>query len=223
MIIFVTGTDTGVGKTVIAGALALWAAKSGVRVSVLKPVETGCEGDPPRARDAEVLARCAGQDPESCAVYRLRAPLAPAVAAEREGTHVQIGRLLERIELLSEGSEIVVVEGAGGLRVPITWDVDYLDLAERLQAEVVLVARAGLGTLNHTRLSLSALRDRRLRVRGVVLNASTPDRGLAEATNEATLRRLEPGLRIGSVPHILASEEYARCLVVAESIGWLWS
>ncbi|MEK7865188.1 MAG: dethiobiotin synthase [Planctomycetota bacterium] len=224
MILFVTGTDTGVGKTVIAGALAIAARAAGKRVAALKPVETGCAGDPPVAADAELLASCAGASAEDVVMWKLRAPLAPAVAAFAEQTELSLDRIAEKVSSLAALSDIVIVEGAGGLRVPITWAEDYLDLAVRLGAEVVLVARAGLGTINHTRLTLDALRRRDVPVRGVVLNASSPPVGPYDhrvySSNLDVLRHLAPLERFEAVPYIEGGAS-SRCLRVAELVTWL--
>ncbi len=224
MILLVTGTDTGVGKTVIAGALAIAARNAGRRVAVLKPVETGCAGDPPVAADAEFLALCAGTSPEDAVLWKLRAPLAPAVAAFTEQVELSTDRIAEKVSSLASLSDIVIVEGAGGLRVPITWEEDYLDLAVKLGAQVVLVARAGLGTINHTRLSLDALRRKDVPVQGVVLNASSPHAGLHDqhvhSSNLHVLRHLAPLDRFEAVPYIEGGPS-SRCLRVAELVSWL--
>ena len=224
MILLVTGTDTGVGKTVVAGALAIAARNAGKKVAVLKPVETGCAGTPPVAADAEFLALCAGTSAEDAVLWKLRAPLAPAVAAFTEGVELAPDRIAERVSSLASLSDIVIVEGAGGLRVPITWAEDYLDLAVKLDAEAVLVARAGLGTVNHTLLSLDALRRKDVPVRGVVLNASSPPSGPYDqhvySSNLDVLRHLAPLDRFEAVPYLDGGAS-SRCLRVAELVSWL--
>lgn len=224
MILLVSGTDTGVGKTVIAGALAIAARNAGRKVAVLKPVETGCAGNPPVAADAELLALCAGASAEDTVLWKLRAPLAPAVAAFAEQVELSTDRIAKRVSSLASLSDIVIVEGAGGLRVPITWAEDYLDLAVKLGAEAVLVARAGLGTINHTLLSLDALRRKDVPVRGVVLDASTPPSGPYDqqvySSNLDVLRHLAPLERFESIPYLEGGAS-SRCLRIAELVSWV--
>ncbi|KAF0119136.1 MAG: bioCD [Rhodospirillaceae bacterium] len=162
--VFVTGTDTGVGKTVIAAALVR--AWGGV---YWKPVQSGLTEDD----DSATVARLANipADRICPCLYALRAPASPHEAARREGIRI----VLDRFSLPRVRSPLVV-EGAGGLFVPLNEHHDMIDLMARLGVPVVLVARSGLGTLNHTLLSLMALRDRGLTVWGVVMNGpSNPD------------------------------------------------
>jgi len=118
--IFITGTDTGVGKTAIATAMALSLRQAGVNVRVFKPVETGVPTrDEPS--DAELLARAAQVPVEEVCVYRLKAPLAPAVAAQLEGIEIDVQRIVECFNALRRRSDVVIVEGAGGVLVPLRW------------------------------------------------------------------------------------------------------
>ncbi|MGH9467418.1 MAG: dethiobiotin synthase [Terriglobales bacterium] len=168
--IFVTGTDTGVGKTVVAAAL--------VRLGAWywKPIQSGIEGDP--ATDTAAVARWTGAPermlPEA---YRLSLPASPHVSAAAEGVTIERGRL----ELPLHAGPIVV-EGAGGIMVPINGSDTMLDLMTWLALPVLLVARTQLGTINHTLLSLEALRRRGLEVRALVLN------GTPVPSTTATLR-----------------------------------
>ncbi len=219
MILLVTGTDTGVGKTVIAGALAIAARLAGRRVAVLKPVETGCKGRPRRAPDAELLARCAGTDPNDAVLWKLRDPVAPAIAADRERVWLPFARIVQRAYDLETDHDVVILEGAGGVRVPITWAEDYASLASALHARTVVVARAGLGTLNHTLLTLEALRASGIHVQGVVLNATTPAQDLATRTNPEALSRLARETPRISVPFLRAKTPLARCRAAARLVA----
>lgn len=160
---FVTGTDTGVGKTEVSAALLSLLADRGLRPFAFKPCESG-EGD-----DSQMLWEAAGrsQPRETVCLYRFRAPLAPALAARTEGQSIEWRRLLSGFRALGQGAG--VVEGAGGLLVPIDYRHDVIDLIAALKLPVLLVARAGLGTVNHTALSLAALRARRLPLAAVLL------------------------------------------------------
>lgn len=155
---FVTGTDTGVGKTVIAAALTL--ALPGA--SYWKPIQSGIEGDP--ATDSEAVAQWTGS-PVLPEAYRLRLPASPHVSAAAEGVTIERARLR-----LPPAPGPVIAEGAGGTLVPINADATMADLMTWLRLPIVLVARTSLGTLNHTLLSLEALRARQIDVRLLVLN-----------------------------------------------------
>lgn len=186
---FVTGTDTDVGKTQVAAGLLSAMARAGQRPFAWKPFESGGTGD------AERLWRAAGawQPRESVCLYRLAEPLAPSMAAAREGVRIDWARVLRAFRGLGDGPG--VVEGAGGLHVPVTARRDVIDLVEALELPVVLVARAGLGTINHTSLSLEALRARRVPVAAVVLSVTSPMQDLAVRLNRDELQRRYPRVR----------------------------
>jgi dethiobiotin synthetase len=197
--LLVTGTDTGVGKTVVAAALILALRQAGVRVVGFKPVETGpIPGEP---ADSEVLAVASSADVVLARpVLRLEEALAPAMAAERLGVTLDPRVLEERILALRAAGHRVVVEGAGGVLVPLAWGFTAADLAKRLGLEAIVVARPGLGTLNHCVLTVEALQQRGVTVRGLVLNGRGDPPDLAEETNPAALERLLPGLPIVVIP-----------------------
>jgi dethiobiotin synthetase len=195
----VTGTDTGVGKTVVAAAIILGLRQMGIRAVGFKPVESGLAPETPA--DSEVLAVASSVDlPLARPLLRLAEPLAPAVAAERAGLALDPQAVEERIAALRAAGHFLVVEGAGGVCVPLAWGYTILDLAARLGLQAVVVSRAGLGALNHVVLTVEALKRRDIPVRGVVLNARGEPPDLAEATNPAALERLLPGLNVVTVP-----------------------
>ncbi|MCC7417166.1 MAG: dethiobiotin synthase [Acidobacteria bacterium] len=197
--LLVTGTDTGVGKTVVAAALVAGLRARGVRAVGFKPAETGVsDGD---ESDSARLARASGEAlPLAAPLLRLAEPLAPAVAAARAGVRIEPREIEARVEGLRRGGYALVVEGAGGVMVPIAWDYTVLDLASHCGLEAVIVGRAGLGTLNHVALTAAMLRSRRIPVRGVVLNGRRAAGDLAESTNPAALARMLPDLRIVELP-----------------------
>ena len=200
--LLVTGTDTGVGKTVIAAALVAALRARGVRALGFKPIETGVDGL--TSADSEILLRASevGTElPSALPLLQLREALAPAVAAERAGVSVYPEEMELRVRQLRDAGYSLVVEGAGGVMVPLTWDYTALDLAERCDLDAIVVGRAGLGTLNHIVLTVLMLQSRQIPVRGIVLNGKRADPDLAESTNPAALARLLPGLRIVEVPH----------------------
>jgi len=192
--LLVTGTDTGVGKTVVAGAIARWLKGDGRRVAVCKPVATGCvhRREGLVSEDAEFLAHCADAPHPLDLVcpQRYREPLAPGVAAQREGRPVDWESINRAIALMCRDSDFMVVEGVGGVMTPIDERHTFLDIAAGLGLPAVVVARAGLGTINHTLLTLWALRSRGVSTAGVVINrypADTPP--LAEETNPRAIEK----------------------------------
>jgi dethiobiotin synthetase len=187
--LFVTGTDTGVGKTFVASALATALRARGRRVGVVKPVETGVVCEP---EDALALRAAAG-DPaplDDVCPYRLRAPLAPAVAARLEGVRIDVDHLVALIERRSREVDVLLVEGAGGLLVPIAGRITWAELAARLALPLLIVAANRLGTVNHCALTARAAATAGLRVHGFVLSQPTPQTDESAATNADTIASL---------------------------------
>jgi dethiobiotin synthase len=180
-IVMVTGTDTGVGKTFVACRLARALTGAGRRVLAVKPVESGCGPEPTDSEDGVLLARATGQSAPLAAFVRLRLPVAPPVAADREGVVLDHDEWCREIRTLSREAEIVLVEGAGGLLSPLTWETTALDLARDLEASALVIAPDRLGTINHTLLTLSALKSEGIPVLGVVFSIR-----IAGAVGEAT-------------------------------------
>ena len=198
---FVTGTDTGVGKTEVSAALLSLLAASGQRPFAYKPCESGGNAD------SLALWRAAGswQPQETVCLYRFKAPLAPSLAARAERKQVQWKRLLSGFR--SFGKAPGVVEGAGGLFVPLDDRHDVIDLIAATKLPVVLVARAGLGTINHTTLALNALAQRKLEVAAVVLSQATRGPEPSLNTNRPELERRFPQIRfLGPVPFVAHAE-----------------
>jgi dethiobiotin synthetase len=203
--LFVTGTDTGVGKTRVACALAAAWRRDGRRVAVLKPIETGCaENHDGRliAADAARLAAAAGIL-ESALVCpnRYAAPAAPAVAAELAGRPVDLDAIDAAAAALSADADVLLTEGAGGLLVPIDRSSTMADLAARLGARLVIVARASLGTINHTLLTVEAARRRDLPIAGVILNRVLAPLGVDEAATPSMIALLAGVAILGTLPH----------------------
>lgn len=171
--LFVTGTDTGAGKTYVTAAIARRARALGKKVFAFKPIETGCERINGQlvGADQEVVCAAAGgwQTGPLRGLYQLVQPLAPFVAAKTESVQIDLDRIVETSNSVPD-ADLVVVEGAGGWRVPITEDEDMSSLARRLNAEVVIAARAGLGTINHSLLTIEAVERDGLTIASVVLS-----------------------------------------------------
>ena len=183
--LFVAGTGTGVGKTVVTAGVTGWLRQSAVDAVAVKPAQTGA----PEDDDARFVTRACCDDEAATCLRRLRPPLAPRVAAEQEGVSLSFATLVEQCQAAIDDADVGVVEGIGGLRVPLTGNQEVIDLVDALNIPAVVVARSGLGTLNHTALSVAALRDRGVSVRGVVLNEYSGET-IAEQTNPDELRRM---------------------------------
>lgn len=192
--VFVTGTDTGVGKTVVAALLCSALRQAGRATGYFKPVQTGPDDD------TGTVARLAGLEGWALAapVYRFRLPAAPSRAAAAEGTAIRIEAIVERWRALPAG--FWVVEGAGGLLVPLGGRATIRDLVGAIDLPILLVASTRLGTINHTLLTLAAARGAGLAVAGVVLNGEA-DPGLGE-----TILRFDAGPILAEVPPIAPLE-----------------
>ena len=209
--LFVVGTDTGVGKTRVAAAIARSAFVAGRRVGVLKPLATGCvrRGESWQCEDTDLLIEAVGGGiaAERVTPLAFSEPLAPSVAARRAGApleHSRVERLVrEALAWWALRAELMVVEGVGGLLCPLTEGTTVADLAVALDYPLLIVARRGLGTLNHTLMTVEAAFWRGLRVAGIVLNSALPEADpLASSTNAEELARRLPGVAI------LAEVEY---------------
>jgi dethiobiotin synthetase len=211
--LLVTGTDTGVGKTFVACALAhAWRA-AGRRVGVVKPVETGVESEPEDARRLAAAADDCSPLDDICP-YRLRAPLAPAVAARLEGVVVDVDRITALIERRAREVDVLVIEGAGGLLVPIAGTTTYLDLAARVPLPLLLVAANRLGTVNHCALTARVAAGARVMVHGFVLSQPAPTTDASAVSNVDTIADMT-GLRcLGVLPHLASPEDAASRLVL---------
>lgn len=204
--LFVTGTDTGVGKTLVAGGLAAALAARGVDVGVAKPVESGCarRSNGLFPADAAFLKRMAGTDESLDAIcpVRLASPLAPAVAAEREGVTIRLEALAEAVRAVAAHHALTLCEGAGGLYVPLDGQNGcVIDLIQRIGFPALVVGRLGLGTINHTTLTVRALRAAGASVAGIVLCQTEPGWGLAEETNPDAVAGLTGVPLAGVVPY----------------------
>lgn len=219
-VVVVTGTDTGVGKTVATAALASAARLAGVDVAVCKPVQTGfADGDD----DLAEVGRLSGVTALTPG-WRYPEPLAPVLAARRAELPLPSGdQLLALVRTAMAPDRLVLVEGAGGLLVEIAADGFTLrDLAAGLGATVLVVARAGLGTLNHTALTVEALAAQGVSCEGVIVGSWPGEAGTAELDNRTELARLAP-LR-GLVPEragLLDPEAFADLSAAAFDADWL--
>jgi dethiobiotin synthetase len=196
--LFVTATDTGVGKTTVSCALLAGWAKRGRRVAAMKPCETG-GGD-----DAERLRRACGRplDPSLVRPYSFALPASAEAAAAAEGApYVSIGNIQRTLTRLSDEAELVLVEGAGGLLVPLDPSNTMAELARALDLPLLLVARPTLGTINHTLLTIEAARTRGLRVLGVIFSRADERVGPEEPWTPSQIARHGRVRLFGSLPY----------------------
>jgi dethiobiotin synthetase len=209
--LFVTGTDTNVGKTFVSCALIAALRARGRRVAVMKPVETGVTTEP---EDALAL-RAAAAEPAPLDVIcpvRLRAPLAPSVAARLEGRTLDPEQLVRQLMARTAGAELLLVEGAGGLLVPIAGRFTFADLARRCALPVLLVAANRLGTVNHAALTARVADACGLTVLGFVLSQPQPVTDESAGSNAAEITALT-GLRcLGVLPHLTSPGDAASLL-----------
>ena len=203
--IFITGTGTEIGKTVIAGGLAAALKHAGTNVGVMKPISTG------NTADAQFLKHAAQVDDALSAInpIHLRHPLAPSVAARIENRAIDLPDIETAFAALKEKYDFVIVEGVGGIAVPIQDDFLVAHLINQLRLPILIVAQAGLGTLNHTLLTVAFAQQFGLEIAGIVLNRHAPGAAdLAEATNPVEIEKLTNLPVLGVVP-------YEKCLDTA--------
>ena len=204
--IFITGTDTGVGKTLLAASLAAFLRDRGYRVGVMKPAETGCpESDgtliPQDALRLKEAAGCA-EPIETICPYSFAEPLAPSIAAERSNRKIDVDLLLSTYGEISAKNDVTLVEGAGGLMAPLLPSYTYADFALVLKLPVLVVAANKLGVINHLLLTLEHAGCRGLKVLGYVLNRISNENSLAAETNREVLFGLTGVPCLGELPFI---------------------
>lgn len=207
---FVTATDTGVGKTILAAAITAGLAAAGVAVKARKPIVTGtgkhgrAAGDQlDQLDDDQLLATLSGERPARVAYARYEPAVSPHLAAELGGTQLDVPAIIEELRSTAADAEALVVEGIGGLLVPLAPNWDVRGLAAALGLPVLIAARPGLGTLNHTLLTLEAARRSALDVRAVVLTPWPAEPDEIERSNRATIARLGE-VEVATLPRLAA-------------------
>lgn len=196
--IFITGTDTGVGKTITTAVLGLSLQERGMNVGIMKPVQ--CAGD-----DAVFLKKILEVDDamELINPYHASAPLSPHLAFAREKKRIERRTILQAYSTLAARHDIVLIEGAGGLMVPLARDYSVIDLVCDLNAELLIVSRLGLGTINHTMLTIEQARSRGISVKGVIFSDTTgKSKGVPEKTNPAEIEKLSGAPVLGIIPKL---------------------
>ena len=223
--LFVTGTDTGAGKTVVAAAIVAALLAAGEAARPLKPVLSGVDdpAEPDWPPDDVLLARAAGIDPETVTLVRYGPAVSPHLAAELAGAPIDSTALAARIRTATDGS-VTVVEGVGGLLVPLAPGYDVRALARDLGLPLVIAARTGLGTINHTLLTLEAARSAELDVAAVVLTPWPVEPSVIERSNRDTIARLGE-VPVATLPRIGSAtrEQLAAAGAALPVAAWLRS
>ena len=198
--IFITGTDTSVGKTLITACIAAALLRKGKKVAVYKPVQCGnlLKGKI-KSPDLEIVRKMSGIS-ENCLFndYSFKFASSPHLAAELENKKVDVNSIKKHYKEISKKFDYVLIEGAGGLLVPLTREYTVLDLINDLSVPVLVVARAGLGTINHTSLTINALKSKNVEIMGIILNYFKG--GLIEDDNKKIIEQLNSVPVIGIVP-----------------------
>lgn len=204
--IFITGTDTGVGKTVVSAGLAMVLRSRGIKVGVMKPVATGCYGLDKRliSQDAVYLMEAAENEyPAHTSPSRFRNPLSPNVAAMLEKKEVDLNQIRTAYRELQKNYDFIIVEGIGGLLVPLTKDYYVANLIREFQLPIAIVSKSGLGTINHTLLTVDAALIRGFDIRGIIFNRMpTVNFSMAEITNPKVVHDLTGIPVLGSLPEM---------------------
>lgn len=207
---FVTGTDTDAGKTVASAAILSILLNRGVDSVPVKPAQTGCdikdgELDAP---DLDFTIKITGvkiesDDKDLLSPYRYQPACSPHLAAEMLGEEIELDKIINSVEKLKKKHDSVIVEGAGGIMVPINNNEMMIDLMSKLNLPVILTARPGLGTINHTLLSLSVLRSRNINIAGVIICATEPLKGdFIEEDNIKSIEKYGNIKVLGTIPYI---------------------
>ena len=223
--VFITGTDTGVGKTVVTATLCRYFVRKGISVGVMKPIETGVPSPTSLDSDAARLkVAAASQDAISLIrPYGFCTPVAPLTAARLERKSIRLTKILTAFRVLRARHRLLLMEGVGGIHVPLTKSEDVLDLIRRIKLPVIVVGRVGLGGINHARLTVGALRQRNIPVLALVLNHSVRSQGATAKQQERStvtlLRELVEVPVIGPLPYAgkLGRSWHRRVAVLAKT------
>ncbi|MBI3755384.1 MAG: dethiobiotin synthase [Deltaproteobacteria bacterium] len=201
---FITGTDTGVGKTFVTAAIAAVLKEKGVNVGVMKPVETGCpEKDGTlEPQDALYLKNAAGVSDELDLInpYRFKAPLAPSIASRLEGKNIDLNMIKECYDTLASKHSMMFVEGAGGLLTPLNENETVADLAKVLQLPLIVIAESRLGTINHTLLTVKHAQSIGIEVKGIIINYPALATDETLSANQTEIKRLTNIPVLGELP-----------------------
>jgi dethiobiotin synthetase len=215
----ITGTSTGVGKTVVAASIAAALTQRGMRVGAMKPIETGVNGEPQDATALRIAAGALDRLEDVCPV-RFAEPLAPWIAAERAQQPIDLVLLNDCFGRIATNRNAVIVESAGGLLTPLSKDLGFHSLFQQWRLDALVVTGNVLGALNHTLLTVRAARQARLRVLGIIVKDLTARRrSLAEETNASALSRLLPAVTVLSFPWVRDPTDISSLADAADASG----
>ncbi len=217
--LFITGTDTGVGKTLVGAALAKLLHDRGLKVGVMKPAETGVSNPSALGQDAALLKWAASSElsNDEISPYRLKAALAPSTAASEENIRIDYNKLLSQAKEIIDNHDFTIVEGAGGLMVPLSGGFLMADFAALLKLPLLVVCRPALGTINHTLLTLFTARTMQLPIAGYMINRMPKQQTLAEGKAAHSLATLTTDELLGVLPDV-EGDEQQKVLDLAEQI-----
>ncbi|MEE9369064.1 MAG: dethiobiotin synthase [Pontiella sp.] len=202
--IFVTGTDTDIGKTVLSALLLAELRRRKTDAAPMKPMQTGCEGGVPDLDYSLAMAQMTVSDEDyaNMSPYRFEPACSPHLAAEMAGTEIELAEIVIAARTLASEYEFVIAEGAGGIMVPLNRKETALDLMQALKLPIVIIARPGLGTINHTLLSIRTLRADGLNIAGVVFVTTTPEApSFIEKDNTFTIEQFGKVPILGTIPY----------------------
>jgi dethiobiotin synthetase len=215
----ITGTGTGVGKTVVAAGIAASLSRQGMRVGAMKPIETGVNGEPEDATALRIAAGALDRLEDVCPL-RFAEPLAPWIAAERAQESIDFVLLNECFSRIAANRSAVIVESAGGLMTPLSKDLGFHSLFQQWRLDALIVTGNVLGALNHTLLTVRAARQARLRVLGIIIKDLAPKhRSPAEQTNANALSRLLPAVTVLSFPWVRDPTDISSLAEAADASG----
>jgi dethiobiotin synthase len=192
IIYFITGTGTDIGKTIVTAGLAHLSIKMGLKTAVVKPIQTGTDDYPSDPETIKKLVKGIHPlPPELECPCALRLAASPHLAAKAQGTEIDPEKIIQAIKKMEklEDFDVLLLEGAGGLFVPINNDYMMIDLIKDLQVKIILAATAGLGTINHTLLSVEALQARNIDLAGIIINRMSQNPGVIEKDNLKTIEK----------------------------------
>lgn len=198
---FITGTDTGIGKTVITAGLGLALQDKNYSVGVMKPIETGCNPYPEDALFLKETLNLSEEIHKICPI-QMKSPLAPSIASKLDGIPISVNKIIDHYENLLMEKEIILVEGAGGLLVPISNSFFMSDLAKKLDLNIILVVGNKLGAINHALLTYHYLKFENINLSAIIINNFNNVNGIAEKTNTEVIQEIINDVPIFNIPFI---------------------
>ena len=200
--IFITGTDTGVGKTIVTAAVCSCIKSSGKRVAAMKPIQTGT--DTQKTLDIEFVYKVLDEEflIDDVCPYRFTKPLSPKLASEVSGKEIHVNDILSAYKTLEEKFEYVVIEGAGGILAPVKNNYFIVDLINEMESPVIIVTRPALGTINHTLLTIESAKNKGLSILGIIVNKYPIDPDDSELTNPDEIASISGLPILGIIPEI---------------------